>query len=109
MVGYADSEFANDKDDRKLVSSYIFCLNSNTISWRAKKRGTGATSTTEAELYAISFAGKHLSWIKEGLSEFGYEGKKATLNCDNQSTLTLIKSHKINDLTKHVAVTYNYI
>ena len=109
LVGYADSDFANDKDDRKSISGYIFCLNGNTISWRAKKRGTVATSTTEAELYAMSFAAKHLSWIKEGLSELGYEAKKATLNGDNQSTLTLIKSQKINDLTKHVAVTYHHI
>ena len=43
------------------------------------------------------------------MSELGYEAKKATLNGDNQSTLTLIKSQKINDLTKHVAVTYHHI
>ena len=46
---------------------------------------------------------------EEGLSELEYEAKKATLNGDNQSTLTLIKSQKMNDLTKHVAVTYHQI
>ena len=61
IVGFADADFANDKDDRKSVSGYILCLNGNTVSWRSKKKGTVATSTTEAELYAMSFAAKHLS------------------------------------------------
>ena len=90
LVGYADSDFANDKDDRKSVSGYLFCLNGNTISWRAKKMSTVATSTTEAGLYAMSFAAKHLSRVQEELSELGYEPKKTTLTSDNQSTLNLI-------------------
>ena len=109
LVGYTDFNCANDKDDRKSISDYIFYLNGNTISWRAKKRGTVATFITEAKLYTMSFAAKHLSWIKEGLPELGYGAEKATLNGDNQSTLTIIKREEINDITKHVAVTYHHI
>lgn len=98
----ADSDFANDNDARKSVSGYIFALDRNVVSWRSKKRGTVATPTTEAELHAMSFAAKHLSWIQEGLSELGCEAEQAILKGDNQSTLNLIKSQKINDLTKHV-------
>ena len=28
---------------------------------------------------------------------------------DNQSTLDLIRNHKINDLTKHVSITYHFL
>lgn len=33
IVGYADSDLTNDKDDRKSVSGYIFSLNGNAMSW----------------------------------------------------------------------------
>ena len=70
LTGYADSDMANDRDDRKSLSSYIFSLNGNTISWKSKKRaGKVATSTTEAELDVTSYAAKHLIWLQKGLLE----------------------------------------
>ena len=70
LLGYADSDFAGDIDDRRSVSGYVFTLNGNTISWRSKKRaGKVYTSTTEAELHAMGYASKHMLWLQEGLSE----------------------------------------
>ena len=112
LIGFADSDFANDPGDRKSVSGYVFQLYGNTISWKSKKRPRkNASSTLEAELYAISYASKHLLWIQEGLSELqeNSQPEPVVLYGDNQGTLQLIQNEKINDLTKHVAVTYHYM
>ena len=110
LIGYADSDLGNDKDDRKSISGFIFILNRNTISWRSKKRARKvATSTNEAELQALSYASKHMIWLQEGLLELKVTQQQPIMYGDNQGTLTLIRSQKINDLTKHVALTYHHV
>jgi len=48
-VGYTDSYFAGDPDDRKSTSGYVFMLAGGAISWRARKQPLVAFSTVEAE------------------------------------------------------------
>jgi hypothetical protein len=50
MIGYADSDFANDKSDGKSIYGYAVFVGGNVVSWRSKKAQTTATSTTIAEL-----------------------------------------------------------
>ena len=119
LIGYADSDYANDKDDSRSISEYIFKLNGNTISWRSKKRTRRVhTSTKEAELFAMSLAAKHLLWLQEALNELQphqgpthpHSTSSVILYGDNQATLKLIHNQRNNnDLTKHVAVVYHFI
>ena len=101
LIGYADSDFANDVDDHKSVSGYMFMLNEcNTISWRSKKRTHRvATSTLEAELHALSYTSKHLLWLQEALRELqtctmemsaSDKQNRPLLYSDNQGTLNMI-------------------
>jgi len=55
-VGYADSDFAGDLDDRKSTSGYVFTLGNGAISWRARKQPLVAFSTVEAEYIDASDA-----------------------------------------------------
>ena len=121
LIGYADSDYANDKDDSRSISGYIFQLNGNTISWRSKKRNRRVhTSTTEAELFAMSLASKHLLWLQEAMKELQPHShshpnpqdpsSSDDLYGDNQATLKLIRNQRNNnDLTKHVAVVYHFL
>ena len=117
LIGYADSDYANDKDGSRSILGYIFKLNGNTISWRSKKRTRRVhTSTTEAELFAMSLAAKHLLWLQEALKELqpgpthSVSSSSIVLYGDNQATLKLIRNQRNHsDLTKHVAVVYHFI
>jgi len=48
-IGYTDSDFAGDPDDRKSTSGYVFMLAGGAITLRARKQPLVAFSTVEAE------------------------------------------------------------
>lgn len=50
---YSDAAFA-DNLDRKSSDGYLFMLYNGAIDWRASKQVTVTTSSTEAELLALS-------------------------------------------------------
>ena len=111
LIGFADSDLVNDKDDGKSISGYIYQLNRNTISWRSKKRSRKVpTSTTEAELFAMAYAVKHMLWLQEALRELQPNQQvDSTLYRDNQGTLNLLQNYKGGDLTKHVVINYHFL
>jgi len=52
LVGWSDSNWAQDHDDRRLTSSFIFDIARSSISWFSKKQATIATFSVEAEYVA---------------------------------------------------------
>jgi len=54
LTGYCDSDWGNDPDDRRSVTSYIFQAFDNPISWNTKRQPTVALSTNEAEYMSLS-------------------------------------------------------
>jgi hypothetical protein len=59
----SDAAFA-DHLDRKSSEGYLVKLFGAAVDWRAGKQRTVTTSTTEAELLAISEAAKNVFWWK---------------------------------------------
>ena len=49
MVGFTDSDYAGDIEDRKSTSGYVFLMNSSVVSWCSKKQPIVTLSTIEAE------------------------------------------------------------
>ena len=45
-VGLSDTDWAGDINDRKSTSGYIFQISSGAVSWKSKKQGWVALSTT---------------------------------------------------------------
>ena len=54
-IGYADADWA-EGHDQKLISGYIFIMSGGVVVWSAKKQGTIALSTLEAEYTMVSHA-----------------------------------------------------
>ncbi|XP_042482959.1 secreted RxLR effector protein 161-like [Macadamia integrifolia] len=48
VIGYIDSNFQTDKDDRKSTSGMVFILGGGAIVWRSAKQKSTVDSTTEA-------------------------------------------------------------
>lgn len=90
----SDASFA-DNSDRKSSEGFIFCLYGGPIEWKSRKQKTITTSTTEAELLAISHAAKQLYWIKRLFSFIQFKtDQKEVLNCDNKQTVDLLVREK---------------
>ncbi|XP_062087593.1 secreted RxLR effector protein 161-like, partial [Humulus lupulus] len=57
-IGYTDSDFQTDVDDRKSTSGMVFTLGGGAVIWRSVKQSAISDSTMEAEYIAASEAAK---------------------------------------------------
>ncbi|XP_022870848.1 uncharacterized protein LOC111390093 [Olea europaea var. sylvestris] len=54
LVGYSDSDWGRDGDDRQNTTGYVFYLGDTTFIWSSKKQSIIALSTREAEYVATT-------------------------------------------------------
>jgi hypothetical protein len=110
LTGYSDSDWAQDRDDRKSISGYAFLLCGGAISWQAKKQVSPATSTVEAEYMAITAAAKETIWWRAQLQGLGYGTSSPTvIYSDSQGAITLAKNPTHHAGTKHIDLSYHFI
>ena len=72
----SDAAFA-DNADRKSTEGCLFMLFGGPIDWRAAKQKTVTTSTTEAELLALSHTTKDYLWWKRLFSSLELDLEEA--------------------------------
>jgi len=110
LTGYSDSNWAGDLDTRRSTTGYTFLVNSGSISWSSKIQTTVALSTTEAEYMALSETTKEVIWLRQLLSDLGYQQQSpTTLYVDNQSTISLAKNPVMHARTKHIDICHHFI
>lgn len=112
LVGYSDSDWGRDIDDRRSVSGYIFRIGGSTVSWNSKKQPTVATSSTEAEYMAIAHASKHGLWLHQFLVELGLDylsHASVVLRIDNKGAIDLSKDSRNNNRTKHIDIKHHFV
>lgn len=110
LIGYADSNFAGDPEDRKSVMGYCFILNGAVVPWSSKKQRTVSTSTTEAEYIALGRAAREAVWIRRFVNELEIEvTERLTLHGDNEMSIALTKNAESQRRTKHIDVQHHYI
>lgn len=111
LLGYTDSDYARDVDDRKRTSWYTFLLNGAAICWSSRNQDIVTMSSTKAEYVAVNSAGCHSVWLKGILHELGavlgYECMDT--KCDNNYAIKLSKNPILNRKTKHINVRYHYL
>jgi len=92
-----------DPDDRKSTASYVFTLGSGPITWACKKQSVISLSSVEAEYRGVVEANKEALWLRQIVSEFGFQQQHpTTLWCDNQSAIQLCKDLVQHQLKKHI-------
>ena len=110
MVGFTDSDWAGDPDDRKSTAGYVFTLGSRPITWACKKQGAISLSSAEAEYRGAVEASKEALWLRQIWSEFGFQQQHlTTLWCDNQSAIQLCKDPVQHQRSKHIELHMHFI
>eukprot|EP00253_Pinus_taeda_P033253 PITA_33253 len=90
LVGFTDSDWACDLDDQKYTAGYVFTLGFRPITWACKKQSAISLSSIEEEYRGTIEASKEAIWLRQILSEFGFQRQHpTTLWCDNQSAIQL--------------------
>ncbi|XP_073224742.1 uncharacterized protein [Cicer arietinum] len=69
LLGYTDSNWCGDKDDRKSTAGYVFMFGGAPISWCSKKEPVVALSSCEAEYIIASLCACQAVWLVNLLRE----------------------------------------
>ena len=88
----SDASFADNSIDRKSSQAYAMKLFGGVIGWRASKQETVTTSTTEAELLALSQATKEALFVSRLIKELKIklDDSHIRIECDNKQTIRLV-------------------
>lgn len=104
----SDASFADNTLDRKSSQGYTIRLFGGLIAWRANKQDTVTTSTTEAELLALSQVAKEAIFTSRLLQELKIRlpDSTITIQCDNTQTIQLINKEvsKLQTKLRHVDI-----
>jgi len=110
LVGYSDSDWANDSMDRQSQGGHVFLASNGAVSWQSRKRGLIAMSTLEAEFIARLEASTEAKWLlqlQKDIHSAWRDLPPLPITCDNQGALTLINTGIIKAQTKHIHVCYH--
>lgn len=109
FIGYCDSDYAADVDDRKSTSGYVFLYGGGAISWQTKKQAVVAQSTAEAEYTALALAAKEALWLRSLRLEMLGKGGAMQMFCDNKGAVDMAHNNNSSDKTKHIDVKLKFI
>lgn len=110
LIGFADSDYAGDIDDRKSTSGYTFMLGTGAVSWSSKKQPVVSLSTTEAEFIAAAYCACQGVWLRRVLERIGHvQSKSTTIYCDNSSAIKLSKNPVMHGRSKHIDVRFHFL
>ena len=108
FVVASDASFADNTLDRKSSQAYAMKLFGGLIGWRANKQTTVTTSTTEAELLALSQAAKESIFVSHLIKELGVtlDDQRIQIQCNNTATVRLVESElpTLNTKLRHVDI-----
>jgi hypothetical protein len=111
LLAYCDADWANSLDHARSISGYALFIGDGCFSWSSKKQTAVALSSTEAEYYAGSHAGRQVVWLRQLLTELNFAPKLPTpLLIDNNSTISIIGTvDQVSNRTKHINIQYHWI
>ena len=77
------------------------------IFWKSQLQKSIATSSTHAEIIALSDTAKRLVWLRTLLDEMGFRDLPPfPIYEDNQATLDLSQGKAVSNRTRHIPVRY---
>ena len=112
FVCASDASFADNSVDRKSSQGYIMTLFGGPIAWRANKQDTVTTSSTEAELLALSQTAKEAIFISRLFKAMTLRlNEPLIIDCDNKQTLRIVREERAKLTTKlrHVDIHQHWL
>jgi len=108
LVGYFDTDWAGNADDRKSTSGGCFYIGTNLRAWMSRKQALISLSTVEAE-YIAPGSCTQLLWMKKLLCDYGFTQDTMVIHCDNTSAINISKNPVQHSRTKHIDIRHHFI
>ena len=110
VVGYADADWASDKDTRRSVTAYLFKLGGAAVSWASKLQPTVALSSTEAEYMSACAAVQEAIYLRLLLASLGYvQDGPTVIYEDNQGCIGMSQNPILHKSTKHIDIRFHFV
>ncbi|GBN11222.1 Retrovirus-related Pol polyprotein from transposon TNT 1-94 [Araneus ventricosus] len=110
LTAFCDTDWANDKSDRKSTSGNVFKLGNSTIQWVSRCQNCVALSSTEAEKVSAANTAQVVVWLINRTKDLDLpQSLPITIYEDNQSCIKLSQSDKHHSRTKHIDVKFHNI
>ncbi|KAL7278680.1 hypothetical protein ACG7TL_007682 [Trametes sanguinea] len=110
LLVYSDSDWGEDRDNRRSTSGYVFLMAGGAISWASRRQPTVSLSSTEAEYLAASDTCRQIAWLRTFGTELGDDMSRPTPLClDNQGSIFLGVNPVVERRTKHIDIRHHYI
>jgi len=109
LVGYSDSDWGGDVDDRNSTTGFVFYLGSSAFTWSSKMQSIVTLSKCEAEYVATTSSVCHTIWWRKLLKELHMPQEDATEIFVNKSAIALAKNPVFHDRSKHIDTRYHFI
>jgi hypothetical protein len=112
FTGASDAAFGDNPSTRQSTEGFLFQLFGGPVDWKSTKQRTVTTSSTEAELLALSHAAKDLYWWRRLFYNLTVRFEhNFTIRCDNQQTIRLMTTGapKLVTKLKHVDIHQNWV
>ncbi|CAI7917246.1 unnamed protein product [Closterium sp. NIES-54] len=96
--------------DASSHGGYICCVGGSPVSWKSKKQGEIAHSSTESEYMALFHGVKEVVWMKRLLEELGQEQEGPTpVFCDSQGAFAMAHNAVLRGLNKHMHIKWHWV
>ena len=110
FTSFTDADHAGCPDTGRSTSGYVIKMGTGAISWSSRLQGIVALSTTEAEFVAAVSCGQEMLWLRNLLTEFGYDVSSASkLRIDNLSALSVAKNPEHHGRMKHLDLRFYWL
>ncbi|GAX74883.1 hypothetical protein CEUSTIGMA_g2329.t1 [Chlamydomonas eustigma] len=110
-VGVLASDLGGCRDDSRSTTGFAFMLNGGAVSWRSRLQPTIAEArhvkqSSWLQLETI----KEALWFKKLLPNLGVidEDEAVKIMCDNESAEAVLRSPRINEVSKHISRKWNF-
>ena len=110
LHAFADADFANNVDNRRSITGYVFFLAGAPLSWNCMTQHTTALSTMEAEYYAVCKAVQESLYLRMLFSEVGMKVQSPLIiREDNRACIAFSKDPGEHKRTKHIDYRHHFI
>jgi hypothetical protein len=115
IIATVDSDLGNDPSTQRSTTGYLIFLdeitNSNLLSWKTRLQKETATSSMDAELYAVEDCAKEVLYIRNIMKELKILSAGPTkIFCDNAPAIATIRAGSTsNRRTKYLALKLKWL